>query len=57
MDKIQAYIDKVTSSLPNSISVIIQKENLHLFSFWDNDLAIPFTGSVAVGLTAGFLRG
>ena len=57
MDKIQNYFDKVTSSLPNSISVIIQKEYLHLFSFGMNDLAIMFTGSVAVGITAGFFRG
>jgi hypothetical protein len=57
MDKVQVYIDKVTSSLPNPFAVITQNENLHILPFSMNDLAVPYTGSMTVGITVGFMRG
>lgn len=57
MDKIQVYVDRVTSSLPNSISAITRNEDLHILPFSMNDLTIPFAGSMTVGITVGFMRG
>jgi len=58
MDKVQSNADKIITIIPKSISVITQTENqLNILPSDIGDLAIPFTGSMAVGITAGFLRG
>ena len=58
MDKVQNIADKIIATLPNSISVITQAQNQFNSSTINmNDLVIPFTGSMAVGITAGFSRG
>ncbi len=58
MDKIQNIADKVITAIPSPSAVISQIEGqLNIVSYSIGDLAIPFTGSMAIGITTGFLRG
>jgi len=58
MDKIQSIADKFVTTIPKSISVISQIEDqFNIVPYRIGDLAIPFTASMIVGITAGFLGG
>ena len=58
IDKIQNVADKVVTTIPKFISIIWQIEGqFHIVPYRIGDLAIPFTGSMAIGITTGFLRG
>jgi len=58
MDKIQNTIDKVITSIPNSISAITQAYGqFNIVPYSIGDLTIPLIGSMAIGITTGILRG
>lgn len=57
MDKIQNITDKVITTIPKAIPIISQMEDkLNIVPYGIGDLTIPFLGSLAAGITTGFLR-
>ena len=58
MDKVQNAADRVVTTILNSTSIISEAESkFNVVSSSIGEIALPFTGSMAVGITAGFLRG
>ena len=55
MAKVQSYTDGIVSTLSNTNSTI-ESWN-HIIPSGATDLGFPLTSSMAVGFTAGFLRG
>ena len=58
-DKVQHFTYALTNSIANSTTNILlyQGNKFTIIPFWIPDLTIPFAGSMAVGVTAGFMRG
>ena len=57
MDKTQNIAEKVITTIPKSISVTSQIEGqFNVVAYRIDDLALPFTGSMAVRINTGFLR-
>ena len=58
MDKIQNHIDKIATMIFDSSSIIYQTGGQFNFASRDlGNVAIPFAGGMAIGITVGFLRG
>src|SRR5262249_23209957 len=59
MQKVQYFTDTITNSIANSTTNILLHSGNKFTSItnWIPDLTIPFTGSMAAGITAGFMRG
>jgi len=58
MDKIQNHIDKIATMIFDSSSIIYQTGGQFNFASLDlGNVAIPFAGGMAIGITVGFLRG
>jgi uncharacterized membrane protein (Fun14 family) len=59
VDKVQHFTYTLTNSVANSTMNILsyQGNNFTITPFWIPDLIIPFAGSMAVGITAGLMRG
>jgi uncharacterized membrane protein (Fun14 family) len=58
LDKVQNAADKIMTTAINSTSIISQAEGkVSTIPLGIGNLVLPFTGSMAVGITAGFLRG
>jgi uncharacterized membrane protein (Fun14 family) len=58
MDKIQNHINKTTTMIFNSFSTIYQTQSqFNIASLDIGNIAIPFTGGIAIGITVGLLRG
>src|SRR5215831_2718672 len=59
VDKVQYFANTITNSIANSTTNILLHpgNKFTMIPYWIPDLTIPFTGSMAVGITTGFLRG
>jgi hypothetical protein len=59
VDKVQHFTYTLTNSIANSITNILlfRGNKFTIILYWIPDLTIPFAGSMAVGITAGFMRG
>jgi uncharacterized membrane protein (Fun14 family) len=58
MDKIQNHIDKMATMIFDSFSTSYQTQNqFNIASLDIGNVAIPFAGGMAIGITTGFLRG
>lgn len=58
MDKVQNTADRIVTTILNSTSIISEVEGkFNVVSSSIGEIALPFTGSIVVGITAGFLRG
>ena len=59
VDKVQYFTDTITNSVANSTTNILlhSGNKFTIIPYWIPDSTIPFTGMMAAGITAGFLRG
>jgi uncharacterized membrane protein (Fun14 family) len=59
VDKVQHFTFTLTNFIANSTTNILlyHGNNFTITPFWIPDLTIPLAGSMAVGITAGFMRG
>jgi uncharacterized membrane protein (Fun14 family) len=57
VDKVQYFTDTITNSIANSTNILLHSGNkFTIIPFWIPDLSIPFTGSMAAGITGEFMR-
>jgi len=59
VDEVQYFTDTITNSIVNSTANVLSHpgNKFTIIPYRIPDLTIPFTGSMAVGITAGFMRG
>jgi uncharacterized membrane protein (Fun14 family) len=58
MDKVQNAADRIVTMILNSTSIISEAESkFNVVPLSIGEIALPFTGSMAIGITARFLRG
>ena len=58
MDRIQDHIDKMATMIFDSFSIIYQTESqFNIVTLDIGNIAIPFAGGMAIGITTRFLRG
>jgi uncharacterized membrane protein (Fun14 family) len=57
LDKIQNYIDKIASTYLTQSPLSQAEDQFNIVPLSICNMAIPFTGSMAVSITTGFLRG